>query len=134
MPAGSRPGQHAIPSESKPKPGTRPRGRLAPEISPPSSSRTTTEGTAINASPVAASMMAGSVSKRVIALRIVLSPGDCILSRSYFKAPVCKVNGNCAPDACVAHLPRGKVIGGSGKIADMVWIGAAFSFVISFGP
>ncbi|MGO9577795.1 MAG: hypothetical protein ACLP2P_00115 [Desulfobaccales bacterium] len=75
LPVGWRPGQHAIPSESKPKPATRLRGRLAPEISPPSSSRTTTEGAAINASPVAASMMAVSVSKRFIALRLVPGSG-----------------------------------------------------------
>ena len=46
----------------------RPRGMLAPEISAPSSSRTTIAGTAIKANPVAVSMRAVSLSKRLIAL------------------------------------------------------------------
>jgi hypothetical protein len=41
---------------------------LAPEISAPSSSRTTIAGTAIKANPVAVSMRAVSLSKRLIAL------------------------------------------------------------------
>jgi len=42
---------------------------LAPEISAPSSSRTTIAGTAIKANPVAASMMPVSVRKRFIMFR-----------------------------------------------------------------
>jgi hypothetical protein len=41
---------------------------LAPEISAPSSSRATIAGTAIKANPVAVSMRAVSLSKRLIAL------------------------------------------------------------------
>src|SRR5206468_9947765 len=65
----SRASQQATPSASNAAPATRPRGMLAPEISAPSSSRTTIVGTAIKANPVAASMMAVSVRKRFIMFR-----------------------------------------------------------------
>src|SRR5438874_720078 len=65
----SRANKQATPSASKAAPATRPRGMLAPEISAPSSSRTTTAGRAVNPTPVAASMMAVGVRKRLIMFR-----------------------------------------------------------------
>src|SRR5438093_10203306 len=64
----SRASQQATPSASNAAPATRP-SITAADVSSgePSSNRATTEGTAINPSPVAASIMAVSLSKRLIA-------------------------------------------------------------------
>src|SRR5439155_3673251 len=96
----SRASQQATPNASSATPATRPRGMLAPVISASSSKRTTMAGTAINPSPVAASIMAVNLSKRFMAFgakggyfsRLVCGEGDCfygglLFLRGYLRRP-----------------------------------------------
>jgi hypothetical protein len=94
-------GQHASPRESSPNPPTRPTAMPPPERPAPKSRRTTKPGSAIKATPVAASIAADSTTSVLVVICYLPTFLSCVHTRCQLWA-----------GSALVRIPSGSVRGG----------------------